>query len=203
VYKEELKELVRESLEDGFINNKPSIESELALLNLFISTFADGAEYSYDEYCQIRIKASLEACDGIDIDFNKEAEVTPREGEIIEGRAARKFYDGHGDYDDILKEEFIKWQVQKFFDLDRKVYFEISKHSTQVLLKKKIPFNVWNKKEDYFNEFCISKAMKFADKIANGNKEQNAYDGMVKREIGNSARKRFVGRPVLQQCATT
>lgn len=173
MYKQELKKSIRESLEDSFINNKPSVEKELALLNLFISAFAKDAEYSYDEYCQTRMKASLEACYHLEIDFEKESEVTPRESEIIEGRAARKFYDGHGDYDDILKEEFIRWQVQKFFDLDRKLYFEISKHSTQVLLKKKIPFNIWNKKEDYFKEFCTNKAIKFADKVANDNKEQN------------------------------
>jgi len=171
---EKLKEDVRNNLEKNFIDNSAAVKKEMELLNILITSFVDD-EYTYDEYCKCRMEFEIEGCDEVDIDFEEENRLSDQERDIIRNRAVRKHMANQETtiYEELLKEEWVKWQVEKSMLIDQKVFYPIVRHSSIKLLKNKIKGDVWNRKEAYFIDLCDSKAKKFAATIAENNKEQH------------------------------
>ena len=174
---EKTKEAIQKSLEKNFINNKSIVEKEMNMLGVLISSF-DGAEYTYDEYCKKRIEYETEACDKVlSIDVDKEMTVSPVEKRIIQDRAVRKVMGNTElDYEDALMEEYIEWQIKKCYDIDRKMFYQISKYSSLRLLENKISKETWNKKKEYFEEICEDKARNYGIATAEANKDKHEED---------------------------
>lgn len=175
---EKTKEAIQESLERNFIENKTVVEKEMSMLNILISSFDKDSEYSYDEYCKKRMEYELEACDKVlDIDFEKEMSVSNQERAIIQNRAIRKTMSNpEVDYEDALKEEYIKWQIQKCHDIDKEMYYKISKFSSKSLLKYKISKETWEKKKGYFEDICEDKAKNYGIAAAEANRDKHEQD---------------------------
>ncbi len=175
---EKTKEAIQESLERHFIENKNVVEKEMSMLNILISSFDKNSEYTYDEYCRKRMEYELEACDKVlDIDFEKEMNVSIQEQGIIQNRAARKTMGNpEVDYEDALKEEYIKWQLQKCYDVDRKMYQKISKYSSTNLLQNKISKETWELKREYFEDICEEKSKNYGIAAAEANKDKHEQD---------------------------
>lgn len=173
---EKAKESIRESLEINFIENIDSIKKEMNLFNLLIESFTKN-KYTYDEYCVCRMKFEIEACEKvIDFDFDEEMIVTEQEMVIIQNRALRKSINPNVDYDDMLKEEYIKWQLDKCQRLDKKMFYQLAKYSYIKLLKEKISEDVWNEKKKYFEDICEDKANKYGEAVAEANKKKHEED---------------------------
>jgi hypothetical protein len=175
---EKTKEAIAESLERNFIDNKSIVEREMNMLNVLISSFENDGEYTYDEYCKRRMQFELEACDSaLDIDIDKEMSISQMEKGIIQNRAVRKTMGNpEVDYEDALKEEYIKWQIQKCYDIDKKMYYQISKYSSSKLLENKISKETWEKKKKYFEEICEDKARNYGNAAAEANKDKHEED---------------------------
>jgi len=171
------KENISESLERSFINNKKAVEKEMNLLNILIGSFTENT-YTYDEYCRNRMKFELEACDNaLDVDMDKEMEMTDQERVIVQNRAMRKMMGNPGgEYEDIMKEEFVKWQLDKCFRLDSKMFYQTSKYSSIKMLEVKIPADVWEEKKSYFEDICETKAKNYGEAVATSNKDRHEDD---------------------------
>jgi len=171
---DKLKEDVRDNLERNFIDNASAIKKEMELLNILITSFVD-SEYTYDEYCRNRIKFEVDGCDKVEIDFEEEKRLSDQEKNIIRNRAVRKHMANQETtiYEDLLKEEWVKWQVEKNMLIDKKVFYAIIRHSSIQLLKNKIKGEVWSRNEAYFVDICDSKAKDLAATIADNNKEKH------------------------------
>lgn len=170
---EKAKENIRESLEDYFIENINSVKDEMNLLNLLIESFTR-KKYTYDEYCRCRMKFETEACEkALDFDLYEELKITDQEMTIIQNISTRKSMNPSIDYDDTLKEEYVKWQLEKFQTLDKKMFYQIIKYSLIKLLKKKISKEVWNDKENYFYDICEDRAIKSGEEAAASHKNKH------------------------------
>lgn len=168
-----IKEDVRANLENNFINNATAVKKEMELLNILITSYVDD-EYTYDEYCKCRMKFELEACDKVvDIDIEEELEMSPQEIQIVKNRAVRKHMANQDTtiYEELLKEEWVKWNVEKSMNIDKKIFYPIFKYGNVEMIKNKIKGEAWESKKNYFEDICDSKAKKLADTIANNNKE--------------------------------
>lgn len=175
--KEDIKEEIQESLISNFIENKSIVEKEMNLLNILISSFG-GSEYTYDEYCGKRMEFETGACDEItDIDVDKELYISPIEGSIIQSKATRKMLENPKlDYEETLQEEYIKWQIGKCYDIDKKMFYQISKSSSIKLLRNKIPEETWKLKHAYFLDICEEKAKRHGIATAEANKGRHEQD---------------------------
>jgi hypothetical protein len=175
--KEDIKGEIQETLISNFIENKDIVEKEMNLLNVLISSFG-GSEYTYDEYCGKRIEFETAACDEIvDIDVDKELTISPVEGSIIQNKAVRKMMENPKlEYEEILQEEYIKWQIQKCYDIDKKMFYQISQISSMKLLKNKIPEETWKSKYGYFVDICNNKAERHGTATAEANKGRHEQD---------------------------
>lgn len=169
--KEILKQEIQDSLINSFIENKSAIDKEMNLLNILISSFG-GLEYTYDEYCSKRIEFELDACDkAVDVDIDKELTISAYERFIIQNNAASKVMNSQEiEFEEALKEEYIKWQTNKCFDLDKKMFYQISNFSSIKLLRNKIPEEIWQNKHQYFIDICKNKALKHAAETAEANR---------------------------------
>ncbi len=161
----EIKEIIRENLENNFIDNMKSVEKEMNMLNILLDSFTDNF-YTYDECCKVRMKSEIEACDYVDSDY-KEMDITDQEKLIIQNNAVRKTM-GNPDsvFDKILEEEYVKWQLDKFYKIDKKVYSEISYISSIKLLREKTPLDVWLQEEEFLKDICKDKGDKVGEEIA-------------------------------------
>jgi hypothetical protein len=171
---EKLKEEVQGSLEKNFIDNASVMKKEMELLNLLITSFVSEG-YTYDEFCKCRMQFELTACDNIDIDFELENDFSKQDQEIVRNRAVRKHMENQSTtiYEEVFKEEYINWLVEKSIALDKKVFTRIIYDSSILLLKEKIKGDVWNSNQRYFEDICNSRAKKFSEIIANNNKERH------------------------------
>jgi Fe-S cluster biosynthesis and repair protein YggX len=169
---EKLKEDVRNNLEKNFIDNSAAVKKEMELLNILITSFVDD-KYTYDEYCKCRMKFELEGCELVDVDFEEENRLSDQERDIIRNRAVRKHMANQEAtiYEELLKEEWVKWQVEKSMLLDKKIFYPIFRHASIQLLKNKIKGDIWKDKEAYLVDICDSKAKNLATVIAKNNKE--------------------------------
>jgi hypothetical protein len=174
---ENIKEVIQENLVNNFINNKADVEKEMNLLNVLISTFCDN-QYTYDEYCKKRMNFELEACDkSVTVDAEAKVELSDAERIIIQNKAMRKVMNNtKADFEEILKEEYVQHLTQKCYEIDQKLFYQISKYSSLNLLKHKIPDDVWENKRAYFEGICENKAKKYANDCANANKERHEQD---------------------------
>jgi len=174
---EKAKENIRETLETNFIENMSAVQKEMNLLNMLISAFTENS-YTYDEYCKLRMKFEMEACDKVlDVDLDEEMGVTDQEKVIIQNRAMRKAMGNpEVDYEEIMQEEFVKWQLDKCQRLDKKMFYQISKYSSVKMLQEKIPTDLWNEKKKYFEDICESKANKMGEAVAAANKDKHEQD---------------------------
>lgn len=172
-YIEKVKENIFKSLEKSFVDNKRIVEKEMNLLNILISSFTENT-YIYDEYCINRMKFELEACEKVlDVDVDKEMEMTDQEKFIIQNRAMRKSMGNPDDYEEVMKEEFVEWQLDKCQRLDSKMFYQISKYSSIKMLESKIPANIWKDKKRYFEDICETKAIKYGEAVATSNKDRH------------------------------
>ena len=170
-----IKEDVRANLENNFINNAAAVKKEMSLLNILISSFVDG-EYTYDEYCKCRMQFETEACDKVvKINMEEELEMSSQEREIVKNRAVRKHMANQETtiYEELLKEEWVKWTVEKSMILDRKIFQPIFNYANIEMLKHKIKGKIWEEKKSYFEGICESKAKDLANTIAENNKESH------------------------------
>lgn len=169
--KEDIKGEIKETLISNFIENKDIVEKEMSLLNILISSFG-GSEYTYDEYCGKRIEFETAACDEIvDIDVDKELSISPVEGSILQSKAVRKVMENPKlNYEETIQEEYIKWQIEKCYDIDKKMFYQICKSSSIKLLKNKIPEETWKSKHGYFVDICNNKAERHGTATAEANK---------------------------------
>lgn len=167
---EKIKESVQESLIKSFIDNKVDVEKEMKLLNVLISSFCD-SEYTYDEYCKKRMEFELDACDkALTVDAESEMEISDAEKFLLQSKAMRKVMSNQkADFDEVLKEEYIQHLTNKCFEIDKKMYYQISKFSSMMLLKFKIPESIWNEKRMYFASICDNKANNNANANATAN----------------------------------
>ena len=167
-----IKEGIEETLSKNFIDNMETVKREMNMLNVLLNSF-DGVEYTYDEYCRGRMKYELEACDKVvKIDFEEEYKMTNQETAIIQNRASLKYNSNpDGDFEDLYKEEWIKWQVEKSIMIDKKIFYPVSRYSSLKLLEDKLPKEVWEEKRSYFENICDKKAKDAAEVIANNNKD--------------------------------
>jgi len=169
---EVLKEDIINNLEKNFIDNFKAIVKEVELFNILITSFVDD-EYTYDEYCKCRMKFELEGCELVDIDINEEQALSSQDRNIIHNRAVKKHMENHEEtiYEELLKEEFVKWQVEKISLIDQKVFYTIFRHASIKMLKNKIKGYAWESNEEYFVEICEHKAKNLAAAVAENNKE--------------------------------
>lgn len=170
---EEIKEDIKFSLEETFIEHKDEVEKEMGLLNTLVTSFS-GKEYDYNEYCRCKLQFQLEACDKHlkGIDFEEEAKFTPQEENIVRQRAARKhFKNTELDPDEIMKEEYIKWQVEKNYLLDQKIFYNVCYFSMKNLIVNKIGKEMFEEKKIYFYNIIKDKAKKIAEEIAKKKKK--------------------------------
>lgn len=173
---EKEKQNVKESLEHSFINNKSIVDKEMNLLNILLGGFTDN-KYTYDEYCRCRMNFEVEACDkALDVDIDSELDMTDQERMIIQNRAIRKTMGTTQDYEEVMKEEVVKWQVDKCHRLDSKMYYQISKYSSMKLLQEKIPAETWKEKKGYFEDICESKAKQAGEAVADANIDKHEQD---------------------------
>lgn len=174
---EKAKENIRETLETNFIENMSAVNREMSLLNMVIGAFTENS-YTYDEYCVKRMEFEIEACDEVlDIDLDEEMEVTDQEQIIIQNRAMRNsMVNPDVDYEELMEEEYVKWQLDKCQRLDKKMFYQISKYSSIKLLQEKIPTDVWNAKRGYFEDICDAKANKTGEAVAAANKDKHEQD---------------------------
>lgn len=174
---EKAKGNIIESLENNFIENINAVKKEMNLLNLLIESFTEN-KYTYNEYCSCRMKFEVEACERvIDFDFEEEMKINNQEMTIIQNRASRKSIGKtDADYEELIKEEFIKWQLEKCQRLDKKMFYKVAKYSYIKLLKEKISEDVWNDKKKYFEDICEDKANKYGEAVAAANKERHEQD---------------------------
>lgn len=172
-----LKESVKENLENFFINKKEKAEKEMNLLNVLISTFCDNT-YTYDEYCRNRMSFEIEACDkGITVDLDSKIEFSDLEKIVVQNQAViKQMKNKSSNFDEILKEEYIQHMTKKCYEIDKKLFYQISKYSSLKLLKNKIPDEIWENKKDYFDSICENKANNFAIDCANNNKKIHEQD---------------------------
>jgi hypothetical protein len=170
----EIKVIVSENLEKNFIENMRSVKHEMDLLNILICSFTDKT-YSYDEYCRMRISFEMEACDNaVDFDYDDEAGMSGAEKLIVQNKALIKVMKDPGsEYEDIIEEEEVKWKLDKFHRLDKKLYSQISKYSSMRLIQEKLSFDVWKDKKEYFSDICTEKANKIGEETANENREMH------------------------------
>lgn len=170
----EIKESISENLEKNFIDNMRSVKHEMDLLNILISSFTDKA-YSYDEYCRMRMSFELEACDNaVDFDYDDEIHMSDQEKIIIQNKAMRKVMSNpDSEYESVIEEEVVKWQLDKFHRLDKKLYSQISNYSSMRLIQEKLSFNVWKDKKGFFSDICQEKANKVGEETANANREMH------------------------------
>lgn len=182
----EFKESVKSNLELNFIEKKDRVEKEMKMLNILISTFKDSSEYTYDEYCRDRMRFELEACDTLDTDFEMNSELTDEEQMEINIRVKKKLMGGRmnlnimRDPEEVLKNEFIKMQVDKISDFEKKSYHHIIKSSSMEMLKKKLG-SLFDDKRDYFEGICDSRAKRHADATAYNNKEH--YEEVIRNSL--------------------
>lgn len=171
------KENIRETLEINFIDNMSVVQKDMNLLNVLISSFTD-EEYTYDEYCRCRMKFEIEACDkALDVDLEEEMIVTDQEKLIIQNRAMRKAMSNpDADYEEVIQEEFVKWQLDKCQRLEKKMFYQISKYSSIKMLQEKIPSDIWNEKTQYFEDICEVRANKMGEAVAAANKDKHEQD---------------------------
>jgi len=173
---EKEKQNVKESLEFNFINNKRIVEKEMNLLNLLLGAFSNNA-YTYDEYCNCRMKFETEACDNaLDVNIEEELQMSDYDMNVIQNNAMRKSLNGGVDFEDVMDEEIIKWKLDKCYKIDSEMYYQISKYSSIRLVKNKIPDSIWKKKKKYFEDICDNKARKAGESIANDNQEKHEQD---------------------------
>lgn len=174
---EKIKEIIRETLEKNFIENILVVKKEMNLLNIFVSAFTENS-YAYDEYCKLRLKFEIEACDNaLNIDLDEEMKITDQEKVIIQNRAMRKGISNTGvDYEEIMQEEFVKWQLDKCQKLDKMMFYQISKYSLTKMLQEKIPAELWDEKKKYFEDICEAKANKIGEEVAYSNKDKHEQD---------------------------
>jgi len=174
---EKAKKNIRETLESNFINRKSSVEKEMNILNILISSFTENI-YSYDEYCKNRMKFEVEACEiALDVDMDKEMEMTDQERVIVQNRAIRKTMGNpEVEYDEVMKEEFVKWQLDKCVRLDSKMFYQIFKHSYVKMIKGKISEEMWSDKKEYFEDISEVKAKKYGAAVADSNKDRHEDD---------------------------
>lgn len=168
---EKIKESVQESLIKNFIDNKVDVEKEMKLLNVLISSFCDN-EYTYDEYCKKRMEFELEACDkALTVDAESELEISDAERIQLQRKAMRRVMsDQKADFEETLKEEYVQHLTQKYFEIDKKMYYQISNFSSIKLLRNKIPEEIWQNKHQYFVDICKNKALKHAAETAEVNR---------------------------------
>lgn len=167
----ELKQSIRENLEENFINDMESIQKEMNLLNLLLVSFTDKS-YTYDEYCRLRMKFEIEACDFVDFDYDEEMHMSDQERLIIQNRAVRKTMSNPDSvYEEIVEEEFVKWQLDKCHRLDKKMYSQISYTSSMNLIKEKLSPEVWKDKLTYFKDICEDKSDKVGQATADAKQE--------------------------------
>jgi hypothetical protein len=176
-YTEKAKEKIRESLIDSFIDKKSVVDREMRLLNLLIGSFT-GNVYTYDEYCNCRMNFEMEACDKVlDVDVDEEMKMTNQEKVIIQNRAMRKTMENpEVDFEELMEEEFVNWQLDKCQRIDKKMFYQISKYSSVKLLQEKIPTDLWNSKKGYFEDICEAKAQKYGEAVAAANKDKHEQD---------------------------
>lgn len=170
---EEIKNNIYETLEFNFINNKDYIENQMKIFNILISSFSDVEEYSYDEFCKCKIKFEVESCDTLDIDF-EEGELSDKEKVIIRNRAMRKkFADKNANYEELMIDEYVKWQLDKCLRIDKKMFYHINKYASIGILKNKIPKDIWKEKEKYFDNIFEKRALKLAEENAKENQSKH------------------------------
>jgi len=169
---ENLKEDIKNNLETNFIDHSASVKKEMGLLNILLSNFVDD-QYTYDEYCGCRMKFELEGCDLVNIDLEVEKQMSSQEREIIRARAVRKHMANKEEtiYEELLKEEWIKWQVEKIANIDWEIFYPIFRHASIHLIMNKVKGEAWDSNEDFFVDICEAKSKKLATLIAENNKE--------------------------------
>lgn len=171
---EKIKESVQESLIKNFIDNKVDVEKEMKLLNVLISSFCDN-EYTYDEYCKKRMEFELEACDkALNVDAKSELEISDADRIRLQNLAMRKVMtNSKADFKEVLKEEYVQHLTQKCFEIDKKIYYQISKYSSFKLLGYKIPESICKDKRRYFENICEGKAKNNAEANAKANMQRH------------------------------
>jgi len=173
-YKFRLKKEVQETLISDFIENKDIVKEEMNLLNVLISSFG-GSEYTYDEYCVNRLEFETRACDKV-VDVDEESDISPSDRGIMHVNAVNFMLKNKISYEEAIKEGCIKWQIQKCYDIDKKVFYQIYKFSSMMLLKNKIPEDTWQSRHGYFADICEEKAKKYGVATAEANKSRNEQD---------------------------
>lgn len=176
---QDLKESIKNSLENHFIDNKPSVEREMSLLNVLISTFDKDCEYTYDEYCNKRIIFEIEACDKVvDVNVEETMKLTGFDKSVIGTRTNNRAIDESEElgYEDILKEEYVNLLLEKCYEVDSKMYYQISKYSSMKLIESKISKEIWEQRKEYFEGICEHKSQSFGKHTAEVNRSKHKED---------------------------
>lgn len=170
----EIKEGIEETLLKSFVDDMRIVKKEMSMLNILLKSFG-GSEFTYDEYCKQRMHYELEACDKVvKINFEEEFKMTQQETSIIQNRAQLKYHSNPDkDFEDLYKEEWINWQVEKSVMIDKKIFYPVSRYSNLKLLQLKLSPEVWEEKKGYFENIVEKKAKDIAERIANNNKENH------------------------------
>jgi len=167
---EEIKNNISESLETNFIDNMRSVKREMDLLNLLIGSFSNNS-FTYDEYCKLRKKFEIEACEEVLGNIEFEKDMSDLEMSKAQHEAIRKSVGSKEDYEDLLYEEIINFQIEHRLESEKEMFYQISKYSSAKLLKEKISDEIWNNKKDYFEDIVETKARHIGEIIAMSHKE--------------------------------
>ena len=170
IYIEDIKKTIKLDLEDKFISSIDMVKKEMNLLNVAISVFEESSLFSYDEYCKKRMEFEVEACDHIDIDFNSELKITEKDKFLINRRVASRFI-SEEEYEETLRDEYIKLQLNKLYDIDYKFFYKLSKYSSLKLIEYKVSEETWKNKKVFFEQLSEKKAKNLAKLIATSNQE--------------------------------
>lgn len=159
-------------LENEFIERRHIILKDMKMINTIISTFGGESEYTYDEYCRQKLSLSLSHFDFIDLDLSI-SEITDRDEGVIHGRAVmRSISDRSIDFQQIKKEEYIKFQADKISSIDLELFSRLYEYSTKKMIWNKIPLSIWKERNKELCKMVVERANLEGERIA---KEKRSY----------------------------
>jgi len=85
----------------------------------------------------------------------------------------KKFADKNANYEELMIDEYVKWQLDKCLRIDKKMFYHINKYASIGILKNKIPKDIWKEKEKYFDNIFEKRALKLAEENAKENQSKH------------------------------
>lgn len=160
----ELKKIMAKNLQTEFVENYKTLKSDMDRLNNIISLYG-GNPYTYDEYCNARLRFEIEACD-LAPEFYTEETATDEEYIEFLSKVMAKSIELDVDYNIILRDMSIDRTLEHRFKIDREFWYVIIKYSQFNMIKNRMPKLHWSDVEHAIEEMSETGARKVSERIA-------------------------------------